>query len=112
MVFEQVILLKTNKIKKPYNKEFNLIFNSYYKAVGSHWKQSERGLLSRPTVKEILEYRKYINLEIKNIFKSKDKYKRYHGLIELGIHHEQQHQELLYMDIKYIYAANPSYPSL
>ena len=109
--FEQVILLKTNKIKKPYNKKFNLIFNSYYKAAGSHWKQSERGLLSRPTVKEILQYRKYINLEIKNIFKSKDKYKKYHGLIELGIHHEQQHQELLYMDIKYIYAANPSYPS-
>ena len=67
-------------------------------------------MLSRPTVKEILEYRKYVNLEIEKIFNDKKTFRNAFALIELGIHHEQQHQELLYMDIKYIYASNPSLP--
>ena len=108
--FEQIIILKINKNKKPYNKKYNTLFNSYYKAAGIHWKQNERGMLSRPTVKEILEYRKYVNLEIEKIFNDKKAFRNAFALIELGIHHEQQHQELLYMDIKYIYASNPSLP--
>ena len=108
--YEEVLLSKLSRTKTLYNNEYKLLYNSYYKSVGKHWEQSKRGLLSRPTVKEILHYRKYIDKEIiKFIEGSKENFKQKY-LIELGIHHEQQHQELLFMDIKYILGINPSYP--
>ena len=108
--YEEVILLKFSKNKTRYNNEYKLLYNSYYKSAGKHWAQDRRGLLSRPTVKEIIQYRKYIDKEIIKFIKgSKENFKQKY-LIELGIHHEEQHQELLFMDIKYILGINPSYP--
>ena len=62
--YEEVILLKLSKNKTRYNNEYKLLYNSYYKSAGKHWEQNRRGLLSRPTVKEIIQYRKYIDKEI------------------------------------------------
>ena len=105
--FEEIILLKFNKKLIRYNEQYNIIFNSYYKSAGQHWKQNLRGQLSRPTVKEVIKYRKHVNQEIKNLLQSSDNNKKINFLIELGINHEEQHQELIYMDIKFIFNTNP-----
>ena len=68
--FEEIILLKFNKKLIPYNKQYNNIFNSYYKSAGEHWNQNLRGQLSRPTLKEIIKYRKHVDLEIKKLLQS------------------------------------------
>ena len=104
--FEEIIILKFRKIKKRYNETYNTIFNSYYKSLGKHWKQSLRGQLSRPTVKEIIKYRNYINKEIDKIIISNKNNEKINFLLELGINHEEQHQELMLMDIKYILNKN------
>ena len=74
-----------------------------------HWLQSERGHLSRPSVKEILAYRKYVDAHMHTLYEQQQQ-AAIHTLVELGLQHEQQHQELLLMDIKYILANNPSFP--
>lgn len=89
---------------------YEQIFNSYYKSAGPHWSQAERGYLSRPTVKEISVWRDHIDDEMCSLLEHCGD-PAVLGLIEAGIHHEQQHQELLLMDIKYILAANPSRPA-
>ena len=104
--FEEIIMLKFRKNKNRFNETYNTIFNSYYKSLGNHWKQSQRGQLSRPTVKEIIKYRNYINEEINKIFSSNKNNKELNFLLELGINHEEQHQELMFMDIKYILNIN------
>jgi ergothioneine biosynthesis protein EgtB len=108
--FEEMILLKYNTKLKRYNSTYNTIFNSYYKSAGIHWKQNLRGQLSRPTVKEIISYRKHINIEIKKLLKLFPNNQKINFLMELGINHEEQHQELMHMDIKYIFNSNPQKP--
>ena len=104
--FEEMILLKYIKKLTRYNKQYKTIFNSYYKSAGDHWKQGLRGQLSRPTVNEVIKYRKYVDLKIKKVLESMTNNKL-NFLIELGINHEEQHQELMHMDIKYIFNTNP-----
>ena len=108
--YEEVIIIKNKKNKKRYNDKYKLLFNSYYKYAGSHWEQNRRGLLSRPTVKEIIKYRNYVDKEIIKFIKNSEENFKQKYLIEIGIHHEEQHQELLLMDIKYILGVNPDYP--
>lgn len=104
--FEEIVLLKYKNNVPRYNETYKIIFNSYYKSIGKHWKQNLRGQLSRPTVKEIRNYRNYINREIKKIIISSKNNKNINFLITLGINHEEQHQELMLMDIKYILNVN------
>jgi ergothioneine biosynthesis protein EgtB len=95
------------------NSKYAELFNSYYHSVGSQFSRPHRGTLARPTVKEIMDYRRFITqkmLEIpRAIFENKqaDIASRW----ELGIHHEQQHQELMLMDLKHIFANNPLLPA-
>ena len=104
--FETLILSRFNKHFKPYNIQYNQLFNSYYKALGTHTSQAERGHLSRPTVSETLQYRHYIDAEIVKISAENLLSPDFYMLLETAIHHEQQHQELLYMDIKAILSKN------
>ena len=104
--FETLILSKFNKHFKPYNTQYNQLFNSYYKALGTHTIQAERGHLSRPTVSETLQYRAYIDAQIVEIASENALSPDFYTLLETAIHHEQQHQELLYMDIKAILSKN------
>ncbi len=103
--FEELVLKKSldNKNRK--------IFNSYYKTLGEHWIQSERGKLSRPRVSEILEYRTSVDQMITELLNTEvpDETR---ALVILGLNHEQQHQELILMDIKLLFSyqdQNPSY---
>ena len=104
--FEEVILKKYLDGYVTFNSQYVTLFNSYYKAVGQHTKQSERGHLSRPTVAEILRYRAHVDSELTRLLNEVPLTETLATLIETGMHHEQQHQELLFMDIKYILASN------
>ncbi|MDC0253565.1 ergothioneine biosynthesis protein EgtB [Bacteriovoracales bacterium] len=99
--------------ERPFNPHFKTIFNSYYKSLGVHWDQKERGALSRPTVQEVCAYRQEINEKmLAHIDKiPEEEYAAFEKLTTLGIEHEKQHQELLVMDIKYIFAQNPLEPT-
>lgn len=104
-------------ILKPYladylifDRHFNFIFNSYYETAGERVFRSERGNLSRPTVEEIIAYRMYVDKAMAKLLEHpiEDKISQ---LLIIGMNHEQQHQELLIMDIKYIFGHNPLYPA-
>lgn len=108
--FEQFILIPYKKDYKIFNESYNFIFNSYYEHHGERVMKANRGNLSRPTVEDIYKYRKYVDKHILEFYdKPQDKKLRF--FLELGLHHEQQHQELLIYDIKYILGHNPLLPA-
>lgn len=110
-IIEELLLNKFQKNYQFYNQDFRRLFNSYYKALGEHWIQSHRGDLSRPTVDEIMLYRKNIEDRLVELIGNNQNSAELHRGLELIINHEEQHQELLLMDIKYILGANPSMPN-
>jgi ergothioneine biosynthesis protein EgtB len=89
------------------------LFNSYYMAAGDRHCRPKRGLLSRPTVEEVYCYRRYVDLQMTAFLNGlhRDEIRRWLPLVELGLHHEQQHQELLLTDVKYNFACNPLRPA-
>lgn len=109
--FETFILLPYYKGYKEYHPKYGFIFNSYYEAAGEKALRSNRGDLSRPTVEEIIEYRRYVDQHMLDFLSNKVEDKELNYLIELGLNHEQQHQELLLTDIKYILGHNPIFPA-
>lgn len=106
--FEEVILLKFLKDYKRFHARYPFLFNSYYEGLGDRVEQPDRGSLSRPTVAEVHEYRAHVDQHMIRILS--DMPEGVDALIELGMNHEHQHQELLYADIKYILGRNPLYP--
>jgi ergothioneine biosynthesis protein EgtB len=110
--FEKFILQPYQTNYREFHKGFDYCFNSYYKTVGSHLPRSQRGSLSRPTLKEVLSYREYVEAALQSlILNSKPEILReVSPVLTLGIHHEQQHQELLLMDIQHILFSNPLRP--
>ena len=109
--FEELILVQNFRDYSRFNENYRPLFNSYYKSAGNHWIQSHRGQLSRPTVEEVMAYRAYVDKNIINFLRSSDSSSEVNFFLEVGLHHERQHQELLLMDIKYILATNPSFPA-
>lgn len=109
--FEEFILCKYRPKYKRFDESYGHLFNSYYKSVGSHWLQGNRGHLSRPTVRDIIKYRQYVDYYMIEILSEMEAVSQIEFTLEVGLHHEQQHQELLLMDIKYILAMNPSSPA-
>lgn len=107
--FEEFVLKPHAKNYKIFDADFSYVFNSYYETVGKRVVRSDRGNMSRPSVKKVYEYRKYITAAIKDLFEF-DHSKVINDLLEIGIHHEKQHQELLLTDIKYILGNNPLLP--
>jgi ergothioneine biosynthesis protein EgtB len=89
---------------------YAFLFNSYYEAVGPRHARVERGLLSRPGAEEIGEYRAAVDDAMRR-FLASDLEPKLAWLVELGLNHEQQHQELLLMDIKHVLGANPTWPA-
>jgi ergothioneine biosynthesis protein EgtB len=104
--FEELILAKHLKGYVRYNERYGELFNSYYNALGPHWIQSGRGTQSRPTVSEIIKYRNHVDKCIEILLNTSDINGEVYFLMELGINHEEQHQELMLMDIKYILSRN------
>jgi ergothioneine biosynthesis protein EgtB len=108
--FEELLLHRNLPTYSRFNEQYPLLFNSYYKSAGKHWQQASRGQLSRPTVDEIIAYRAHVDDAMYELLADDGANETLNFLLELGLQHEQQHQELLYMDIKYIFAVNPLKP--
>jgi ergothioneine biosynthesis protein EgtB len=110
--FETFLLQPNDPGYETFDPQFNFLFNSYYETVGPRQVRTERGLITRPALDEVLAYRDYIDARMEDFFWSadSDQIKELCWLIELGLHHEQQHQELALMDIKHVLSCNPFEP--
>ena len=95
-----------------FHPKFGYLFNSYYEAIGARHPRAQRGLLTRPTVAEVYQYRAYVDQAMATLLAAgKEPAPGLKDLLVLGLHHEQQHQELLMTDIKHILATNPLRPA-
>lgn len=106
--FEQFILKEHLPDYKIFDDDFSFLFNSYYNFVGKRVFRANRGNITRPSVQEVFEYRSYVDMHMQILLQLKSEELK--DLIELGLNHEQQHQELLVTDIKYILGNNPIFP--
>ena len=110
--FEQIILKRFSKEYSNNNPTFDYLFNSYYNSIGKQHPRHKRGLISRPSVNEISEYRKNIDNKIVDlIFKKSSFSKEFSFSLDVAINHEQQHQELILMDIQHVFFSNPQKPA-
>jgi ergothioneine biosynthesis protein EgtB len=110
--FETFLLLPYLPGYKPFHPRFAYLFNSYYETVGSMHPRPQRGMLSRPSVTSIYEYRTYVDEQMSALLSSLngDYGEEILFRLNLGLNHEQQHQELLFMDIKHNFFVNPLKP--
>ena len=108
--FETFLLLPHLPGYTVFNPQFGYLFNSYYEAVGARHPRDRRGLLSRPTVAEVYQYRSHVDRAMIALLSNIPENLNLAELVTLGLHHEQQHQELLLTDIKHILALNPLHP--
>jgi len=108
--FETFVLKPNMKNYKEFNPNYNYVFNSYYETAGARVIRTDRGNLSRPTVDEIYNYRRHVD-QAMDQFLRQPIAKEIEDIIVLGFNHEQQHQELLITDIKYILGNNPLFPT-
>jgi len=93
-----------------FDPDYNFVFNSYYESVGTRVVRTDRGNLSRPAVEDVMRYREYVDRAMRLLLDNPVS-KELETLIVLGLNHEEQHQELLYTDIKYILGHNPLLPA-
>jgi ergothioneine biosynthesis protein EgtB len=108
--FFETFVLGRDKRYRPYQEQFAYLFNSYYETVGERLARDRRGLLSRPSVGEIFGYRQAVDDAMRALLKT-DPEPDVASLVEVGLHHEQQHQELLLTDIKHVLWCNPLRPA-
>ena len=110
--FEQFLLTRHVPGYRVFHPRFAYLFNSYYVTVGERHCRPRRGLLSRPTVAEVYEYRRHVDRHMRQLLANPGatELAELRPVIEIGLNHEQQHQELLLTDVKYAFAVNPLYP--
>jgi len=111
--FENFLLLPQLPGYRPFHEQYGYLFNSYYQTVGTFFPRPLRGMLSRPTVEEIYRYRAHVDQHMRALIERLDAKPDVQTIerITLGLHHEQQHQELLLTDIKNLLALNPLRPA-
>ena len=107
--FETFVLRPHARDYRVFDPAYEYLFNSYYEAVGPRHPRPQRGMITRPGVAEILAYRRHVSDAMAALLTGGDN--RIDQLVELGLHHEQQHQELLLMDAKHLLAQNPLKPA-
>ena len=111
--FETFLLGPLDPAYRQFDPAFAYLFNSYYEAVGPRHPRPERGLLSRPTIDAVAAYRDHVTAAMLRLIETAGEavWQQAAPLIELGTHHEQQHQELILMDIKHVFSVNPLLPA-
>jgi ergothioneine biosynthesis protein EgtB len=112
--FETFILERMERGFKPFHAAFRVLFNSYYNGVGEKHPRPQRGLLTRPSMAEVRAYRANVDERIGRLLAAQADNPRLAALIELGLQHEQQHQELILTDVQHLLAQNalnPAYTS-
>ena len=110
--FEQFLLTPHAKDYRAFDERFAFLFNSYYVAAGPRHARPERGLITRPNTEEVAAYRAHVDRAVLQLLDGADAVtlSKIVPLIEIGLHHEQQHQELLWTDILHAFAQNPTCP--
>jgi len=109
--FEQFVLQPAAPDYRVFDPRFGFLFNSYYEAVGPRHARPERGLLTRPALDEVLDYRALVDEQMARLLSGSHAPAAIEELVELGLNHEQQHQELLLTDIKHALSRNPLEPA-
>jgi len=111
--FETFVLSKVNPNYESPHPQYSYLFNSYYVQSGKRHPRPERGLLSRPTVEEVYRYRRHVDENMREFLEHAEEaqMEEVGSVIEIGIHHEQQHQELMLTDIKHVFSVNPLRPA-
>ena len=111
--FENFLLIPYLPQYRPFHPRFGFLFNSYYESVGEYHPRPQRGLLSRPSLQEIRGYRAHVDQHMSQLLGAAEPAAAddIRARTTLGIHHEQQHQELLLTDIKHLFACNPLKPA-
>ena len=107
--FEEMILKHFLPDYQIFGEEYGFLFNSYYQTIGERALRSQRGIITRPTVDDVYEYRRHVDFHMTELL-SRSLSTEVIDLIVLGINHEQQHQELLLTDLKYVLNLNPTFP--
>ncbi|MBT8082514.1 MAG: ergothioneine biosynthesis protein EgtB [Gammaproteobacteria bacterium] len=109
--FERFVLEPADSSYRRYDDAYHYLFNSYYNSVGDMHPRPERGLLSRPTLADILAYRAHVDAALMGVLERDALGDDIAAVLVLGCHHEQQHQELLLTDIKHVLSCNPLLPA-
>jgi ergothioneine biosynthesis protein EgtB len=111
--FEQFLLGEHCPDYRPFHPDYAFLFNSYYVSAGPRHARHRRGDLTRPSAEEITAYRRHVDAAVVNFFRSagQDTLVRIAPLVEVGLNHEQQHQELMFTDILHAFAQNPILPA-
>ena len=109
--FENFILSREVPNYSCYKQEWNFVFNSYYESQGPRVNRSHRGNLTRPSLQQVHDYRQHVDKHMEAYLAKVELTDELAYVIELGLQHEQQHQELLVTDFKYILGHNPLFPA-
>ena len=110
--FERFVILPHAGNYRAFNDQYDYLFNSYHYTAGQMHERPKRGLLTRPTVNEILKYRDYVDDAMQDLLAAKADDTEIADLVTLGLDHEQQHQELLLTDTKHVFFCNPLKPTV
>ncbi|MFN8547436.1 MAG: ergothioneine biosynthesis protein EgtB [Candidatus Eisenbacteria bacterium] len=110
--FETFALLEFGADYRPFDPAFAYLFNSYYNTVGEQYPRPRRGLITRPGMREVTAYREHVDAAMSQLLEEVDDavLRRLAPVIELGLNHEEQHQELILTDLKHLLSQNPTHP--
>jgi ergothioneine biosynthesis protein EgtB len=109
--FEEFVLQAALEGYEFFDPAYRYLFNSYYEAVGPRHARPERGMLSRPTIEQVWVYRGYVDEELQLLLERESLPPELQRVVVIGLHHEQQHQELLLTDLKHLFSRNPLHPA-
>ena len=109
--FETFLLVPHRPGYRLFNPSYRVLFNSYYNTVGDRHPRPERGMLTRPGLEQVLAYRRHVDEAMLGLLAGERLLPEVGALIELGLHHEQQHQELILTDVKHLLSRNPVKPA-
>jgi ergothioneine biosynthesis protein EgtB len=109
--FETFLLEPFERDFKPFDASFRVLFNSYYQGVGDMHPRAKRGLITHPSLQEVKRYRAAVDERMQRLIAGHEGNTELASLVTLGLHHEQQHQELLLTDIKHALSFSPSHPA-
>src|ERR1700682_92082 len=111
--FEQFLLVPRDPSYKIFDERFPFLFNSYYVAAGPRHARPQRGLITRPNGEDVAGYRAHVDAAVERLIANGpgEKAEAVFEIVEIGLHHEQQHQELLITDILHAFSQNPTNPA-
>jgi ergothioneine biosynthesis protein EgtB len=108
--FETFLLSRALPGYRAFDPAFRALFNSYYVSIGTAWSRPARGLLTRPSLEEVRAFRAHVDAGVRALLERHALSDEHAFLLELGLHHEEQHQELMLTDLKHLLSRSPLYP--